>query len=312
MFDRDQLETFATVAEEQSFERAATLLNITRGAVSQRIRALEETLATVLLRRERPVAPTPTGEVLLRHVKALRLLEGSTLREIAPTAGATNHVQISVAVNADSLATWFSGVLRQVQAERCVALEVIADDQDHTSGRLLRGEVTGCISTDAKAAAGFVAEPLGAMEYRCYANCDFARTFFPTGLAAKAVVSAPAVLFNRKDSLHDDFLKSYFGFAIDRYPKHYLPSPAALLDGIEMGLGYGLAPSQQAQPLAESGQLVDLASDKRVMVNLYWHHWDIEPPLAHQVSVLILREARLRLPAQEVRTTQIVEAVEAH
>ena len=56
MFDRDQLETFATVAEEQSFERAASLLNITRGAVSQRIRGLEESFATVLLVREKPVA----------------------------------------------------------------------------------------------------------------------------------------------------------------------------------------------------------------------------------------------------------------
>ena len=85
MLDRDQLETFATVAEAQSFERAATALNITRGAVSQRIKGLEESLATILLVRVKPVAPTPAGEVLLRHVKALRLLEGATLRELSPT-----------------------------------------------------------------------------------------------------------------------------------------------------------------------------------------------------------------------------------
>jgi LysR family transcriptional regulator (chromosome initiation inhibitor) len=40
MLDRDQLETFATVVEQQSFDRAATALSITRGAVSQRIKAL--------------------------------------------------------------------------------------------------------------------------------------------------------------------------------------------------------------------------------------------------------------------------------
>ena len=76
MLDRDQLETFATVAEVQSFERAASVLNITRGAVSQRIKSLEESLATVLLMRDKPIAPTPAGEVLLRHVKALRLRTG--------------------------------------------------------------------------------------------------------------------------------------------------------------------------------------------------------------------------------------------
>ena len=112
MFDRDQLETFATVAEEQSFERAATLLNITRGAVSQRIRGLEESFSTVLLVRERPVAPTPAGEVLLRHVKALRLLEGSALRELLPEASPKSPVPLAIAVNADSLGTWFPDVLR--------------------------------------------------------------------------------------------------------------------------------------------------------------------------------------------------------
>jgi LysR family transcriptional regulator (chromosome initiation inhibitor) len=34
-----------------------------------------------------PVVATPAGETLLRHVQALRMLEGSTLRELG--AGAT-------------------------------------------------------------------------------------------------------------------------------------------------------------------------------------------------------------------------------
>ena len=34
MLDRHHLETFATVVEQQSFDRAATVLSITRGAVS--------------------------------------------------------------------------------------------------------------------------------------------------------------------------------------------------------------------------------------------------------------------------------------
>ena len=62
MLDRDQLETFATVAEQQSFERAATALNVTRGAVSQRVKALEESLSTILLLRDKPVTPTPAGD----------------------------------------------------------------------------------------------------------------------------------------------------------------------------------------------------------------------------------------------------------
>ncbi len=284
MLDRDQLETFATVAEQQSFERAALLLHVTRGAVSQRIKALEESLSTILLLREKPVTATPAGEVLLRHVKALRLLEASSLRELSSSVDHEGPVPLSIAVNADSLATWFPPLLHELFAKRAVALEVVTDDQDHTSARLLRGEVVGCISTDAKPASGFLAEPLGAMEYCCYATPAFAAEFLPEGLRVASVLRAPAVLFNRKDALHDEFLEQRFGVRIDHYPRHYLPSPSALLDGIASGAGYGLVPSGQAHRLVEGGALIELAPEHPVHVELYWHHWETEPPLAREMT----------------------------
>lgn len=288
MLDRDQLETFATVAEVKSFERAASVLNITRGAVSQRIKSLEESLATVLLMRDKPIAPTPAGEVLLRHVKALRLLEGAAMQQLAPSACLLAPVPLAIAVNADSLATWFPAVLRELLLQRHVALEVVTDDQDHTAGRLARGEVVGCISTEARPATGFLAERLGAMEYRCYATPGFVADFFPVGLTIAGVLAAPAVLFNRKDSLHDHFLMRQFGFAVDKYAKHYLPSPLTLLEGIAIGAGYGLVPSSQAQPLVDRGQLVDITPSQPMMVDLYWHHWELEPPLAQEISQLVV------------------------
>ena len=111
MLDREQLETFAIVVEEGSFERAACVLSVTRGAISQRIKALEESLAKVLLVRDTPVVPTGAGEVLLRHVKALRLLEGAALAELLPQESARNTTPLAIAVNADSLATWFPKIL---------------------------------------------------------------------------------------------------------------------------------------------------------------------------------------------------------
>ena len=90
------------------------MLNITRGAVSQRIKALEESLASVLLTRRKPVVATPAGEVLLRHVKALRLMEGATLRELMPASMPHAPVPIAIAVNADSLATWFAPALWKI------------------------------------------------------------------------------------------------------------------------------------------------------------------------------------------------------
>lgn len=67
MPDRDQPETLAIVAGERGFERAARMLNVTRGTASQRFEALEASLAQVLPACEKPIAPARAGEQLRRQ-----------------------------------------------------------------------------------------------------------------------------------------------------------------------------------------------------------------------------------------------------
>lgn len=291
MLDREQLETFARVAEEQSFDKAAPLLNVSKGAVSQRVKALEESLGTVLLRRDKPITPTPAGEKLLRYVNSLRMHEASVVREIVPEPEQEAPVALAIAVNADSLATWFPQALWEILLQRRVALEVVAEDQEHTALRLSRGEVVGCISTKQEPDVGFQAEALGQMEYRCYASVDFAKQFFPHGLTLESAIAAPAVLFNKKDSLHEDFFMARFGVHVHRFTRHYLPSPLTLLEGIAVGVGYGLIPQRQASPMAIAGTLVDLAPGTPVQVPLYWHHWEDEPPATRQITQTVVAHA---------------------
>lgn len=306
MLDRDQLEAFAAVVEHQSFERAAAALSITRGAISQRIKLLEEALSAVLLIRDRPVLPTVSGEILLRHVKAVRLLEQEVYREIAPPGTILERARLAVAVNADSLATWFGACSATLLQALPVALEVLVEDQDHTWPMLLRGEVVGCVCTEPKPAQGFDAIRLGMMVYRCVATPAFAQTHFPHGLRTHEAVTVPAVVFNRKDALHDEFLNLLFGVDIERYTKHYFPSPSALLNAIRMGSGYGVVPSDQAQALLDSGQLVDLAPSTPLQVPLYWHHWRQEPYLAQRVTEFITLSARQALVSVSTLTNQAV------
>lgn len=297
VFDREQLETFATIVAEGSFERAALVLNVSRGAVSQRIKGLEEALAAVVVVRERPVAPTAVGEVLLRHVKDLRMSEQATMNALRPPSGTATLVSVAVAVNADSLATWFPSVLWSLLKHQRIAIEVVADDQGHTLSRLTRGEVIGCVSTEREAASGFVAQPLGKMEYRCYATSEFAARHFPQGLSVPTVLRSPAVVFNRKDTLHDEFLQSVFGFSVARYSRHYLPAPETLLRALREGVGYGLAPVIQIQAQGECTELVELAPRHPVTVDLFWHHWRYEPPLAQEIRQhVIARAAALLQP----------------
>ena len=300
MLDRFQLEAFAAVAEYGSFERAADALHITRGAVSQRITALEEALSAVLLIRGRPALPTAAGEIVLRHVKAVRLLEHDIYVGLKARPLRHERTPIAIAVNADSLATWFPACSDALLEQLPVALEIIVDDQDHTSNILSRGEVTGCISTQTEPAQSFSTTFLGDMEYRCAAAPAFAQRYFPQGLTVHDAKSAPAILFNRKDSIHDAFLKAMFGVELRQYPRHYFPSPVALLTAIQRGNGYGLVPLQQAQALLASGQLVDLSPGLGLSIPLFWHHWQQEPLLARQVTELVVSFARavLALPEQ--------------
>ena len=117
---------------------------------------------------------------------------------------------------------------------------------------------------------------------------DFAESHFASGLTLASVLSAPALVFNRKDSLHDTFLKRLFGFQVDRYTKHYLPAPGALLSGVQEGVGYGLVPSVKVMADAEVDLLVDLAPSSPILVDLYWHHWAVEPPLARKLAELVV------------------------
>jgi LysR family transcriptional regulator, chromosome initiation inhibitor len=291
VFDRQQLETFAVVVELRHFGRAASALNISRGAVSQRINALEESLGTPLLVRD-GVVPTPAGEVLLRHILVLRTLEINTRKQIKPEG--SERTRVAIAVNADSLATWFEPVGCAIAKDEFV-LELIVDDQDHTLSILSRGEAMGCVSTESTAPTGFVAEFIGAMEYECVAHPVFAQTHFAQGLTLHAILAVPAVLFNRKDGLHALFLERLLGFPVSGYAAHYFPSPGALLAAIRFGVGYGLVPSMQAQALLDSGDLVSLAPHHKISVDLYWHHWETAPPNAQAISEMVMYHARRTL-----------------
>lgn len=292
MFDRAQLEAFSAVIQQGSFERAATELNVTRGAVSQRIKALEEALATILVVRERPIVATATGEILLRHIRVLKTLEDEILSAISQKQQDKAPVPIAIAVNSDSLSTWFSPLVGALLSQYNIALEIISDDQEHTFHRLTKGEVLGCVSSEPDAVHGFEATSLGAMHYLCVATPDFQKKFFQNGLSIAAVIAAPALLFDRKDTLHDQYLRHLFGVKVGQYTRHYLPSPMALLDGICAGLGYAMAPSQRIKDMLANGQLVELTPDCKVTVPLYWHHWKMEPPLARALTQTITSHAR--------------------
>ncbi|AJP60134.1 transcriptional regulator ArgP (plasmid) [Pandoraea vervacti] len=299
MFDREKLEAFASVARHKSFEEAASYLRLTRGAVSQRVRALEESLSCVLLIRSRPMVLTEDGCHLLRHIQALELLEAETLLTVSGERRDDMPIRVALGVNADSLATWFRPVLTELTTKNWVALEVVVDDQAHTAALLQRGEVMGCISVDSSSQKGFVSESIGAMRYRCVAKRSLVEHRFKDGFDMPSVLKTNAILFNRKDELHEMFLANHFGFAVNSFPRHYVPSAEMLYNMIREGIGYGLVPEVQSRTAIDSGELVDLAPNCPLDMQLFWHRWEVEPAICEAITATVRKHA-LQMLVQKV------------
>jgi LysR family transcriptional regulator (chromosome initiation inhibitor) len=126
-----QLRAFTAVLEEGSFEAAGRKLYITTSAVSQRIKALEDRLGQVLVLRQPPCRPTPAGELLLRRVRPMQVLEAEAVADFLPEKNGPRR-PIAIAVNSDSLDTWFLEALSQLSQKHGYLFDVRVDDQDHT------------------------------------------------------------------------------------------------------------------------------------------------------------------------------------
>jgi LysR family transcriptional regulator (chromosome initiation inhibitor) len=299
MLDARQLEALAAVVEQGSFGAAAQALNLTLAAVSLRIKALEAALGQRLLVRGKTVRPTVAGQALLAHVKQVRLMEADLLGGLGGRASGVNAPwqSLGVAVNADSMASWFlPGVAGQMKRHRLL-LDVLIDDQDHTHEALKTGEVVGCVSTQSDPMRGCVAEPLGVMRYRCVAAPELVEKCHTPGgaLSAHRLLATPAIIFNRKDALQDVFLAQHFNLTAPQYPRHFMPAVDAFESALTHGLGWGMVPSLFLEGRSAQLNLVEMLPGSSVDVTLYWHHWEREPVSAQRLTSAVKDAARLVL-----------------
>ena len=291
LFDPRQLAAFDATVQTGSLSAAAVTLRITLAATSLRIKALEESLGQRLLIRGKTARATPAGQALLTHIKQVRLLEADLQHTLQPASSGKlqAYQNISVAVNADSLASWFFPGIQAALHKHKLTLDVTVDDQDHTLEWLKNGDVIGCVTTLATPLRGCVAEPLGTMRYRCVAAPSLQAKLLgkKRSLGLHQLVKEPAIGFNRKDGLQDQFLQHCFGLTDLSYPRHYIPAVDAYRQGLLSGLGWGMQADIQAPNDVPSGVLVDLFPGQFVDVPLFWHHWQREAPQAGRLTLAI-------------------------
>ena len=295
-WDPAALECLAAIVEEGGFERAAQKLHITQSAVSQRLRALEAQVGSVLVERTRPVKPTSAGRLLLKHAKQLRLLRADLahdLQELAPQTGQSLAGEIvSIAINADSIATWAMTALDDL-ARSGLPLEVVVDDQDFTQELLRSGQVMGCVTTLAQALRGCAVQPLGAMRYVAVASAEFAQDKLPQGLTRKNLNQFPYRSFNRKDDMQAEFVARCLGLrGVSLQHQILLPSCEAQVRAVQAGWGVGVLPELLVRPALQAGALVDVAPGHALAIDLFWHCWNLESRVLSRVSLALLETAR--------------------
>jgi LysR family transcriptional regulator (chromosome initiation inhibitor) len=284
-----QLDALVAIADHGTFEAAARQLHVSPSAVSQRIRALESAVGRVVVQRTTPCRPTAAGASLLRLARQTRLLYDEARDALGDGPG--GRVDLPLALNADSLATWFRDVMAEVSGWGRVSLTLHVEDQAFSADHLRSGDVLAAVTSEPVAVQGCAVEPLGRLRY--------------VPAAAPALLERhrhghgpdwagmPVVVFNEKDALQHDVLRAH---GVDGPPVvHRVPTSADFLEAVRLGLGWGAVPEPQLRPALADGSLVALGAGGHVDVPLFWQRWRIDSPVLDRLGDAVRRSARAHL-----------------
>jgi LysR family transcriptional regulator, chromosome initiation inhibitor len=276
------VEALVAIADHGTFEAAARALHVTPSAVSQRIRALEREVGRVVVRRGTPCEPTEAGTALVRLGRQLLLLDDEARAALADDTG---RVEVTVAVNADSLATWFRDVLAEVGRRDDLTLRLVVEDQAYSAELLRSGEALAAVTSDPVPVQGCRVEHLGVLRYRPAAAPDFAERWRRG--RSHDWARMPSVRFNAKDTLQQDLLRARGVAEPDVI--HRVPTSADFHEAVRLGLGWGMLPEPQLLPDLESGRLVTLGGRTHHDVHLHWQRWRIDSTALHRLTDAVRR-----------------------
>jgi LysR family transcriptional regulator (chromosome initiation inhibitor) len=278
--DSQHLAALAAVIEQGSFDAAAERLHVTPSAVSQRIKALEQRVGQVLVRREKPCTATAAGVPLLRLAAQTGLLEAEALAEMG--GGEDAVPRIALAVNADSMSTWFTGVFESLED---VLFDIRIEDQDHSARLLREGVVMGAVTTERAPVTGCRVQSLGVMRYVPVASTAYVKRYLSDGFTAHAAAEAPSLAWNRDDALQNQLLRKVFRRDVRR-PQHFIPTAEGFGAAVRAGLGWGMFPDRLAAAHIKDGSFVRIA-DAHLDVPLFWQCWKLESPVVDRITTVV-------------------------
>ena len=290
MIDHHLIQAVAAVVREGTFEAAARALKVTPSAISQRVKLIEERIGSVLVVRGQPCTATEIGARLCRHAELMGALEAELHRELpelAQAGTAPGPATLRVAVNADSLGTWFVDAMARFGLEESTLLELSVDNEDHTADWLRRGRVLGAVTSIASPVQGCRSRRLGALRYLATASPAFVRRFFADGVDAEALARTPSLQFDARDDLQAKWVRRLLRRDVQLLA-HRVPSTQPSVDAAIAGVGWGMTPEPLVREHVRAGRLVELMPGLVIDVPLYWQSARLPVPalerLGHAVA----------------------------
>lgn len=297
-FEYPLLEALTAVVREGTFAGAARALNITQSAVSQRVRLLEERTGAVLIVRGRPCVATEYGQQLCRHIEQVQLLEHDLRKSLSSIENPSEvPAVIRVAVNRDSLATWFPEVVRRAGHELNLHFDIYPDDQEHTAERLRSGEVLAAVTAESEPPHGCKRLPIGAIEYVAVAAPSFVSRHFRAGMTPEVMSRATCIVFDRKDTLPRQWLMNALEISVTPL-SHWVPSFSGYIQCCLNGAGWGIHPRLSVSEHIRDGSLVELVPGTGVTTPLYWQSSAPGSEIMKLLSIIVGDVARRHLLMQ--------------
>ena len=274
MLDYDALRCFHEVLRYGGFEKGAQALNLTQSAVSQKVKRLEQSVGGPVMVRTKTLRATPLGKELLEHIQKVSVLEEALNIQSGLEASAA---PISVAVNNDVLATWFSQVMAAFSNKRANPIHIVHADQTQTRDILQQGRVMACISQTGTPVTGGQSIRLGTMRYQLYASPRFIERYLHKEISPQSVMSTPGLLYDEYDvTLLTDYQRECLNIAPSFTTCHWYPSSHGFVKMALDGVVWALLPTLQVEQEVNEGDLVPLFPQKELGVPLFWHWTTLE------------------------------------
>ncbi|VXA82388.1 LysR family transcriptional regulator [Acinetobacter sp. 8I-beige] len=247
------LEAFYWVVTLNSFNKAATKLQTTQPAVSQKITSLENDLGFKVLDRSfRQLKPTHKGMTLFKYAEKFMRLETDLVAELTENQHLTGTIRLGVSETI--VYTWLVEYIEKVQKEfPKVSVEIVVD----LTPNLQEGVRTGDLDM------AFLLGPTLAFECVEQALCDFELSFlaapsFKGGvgqMSFKVLMSHTILTYPKITYPYKELKAKMKEQALDEPLSITSYSLATLLRLAEQGLGIAVVPTLTALKEITDGRL---------------------------------------------------------